>query len=117
MTVATTVARTGLTEREARKEGYDIVVCNNIKPDKPSYSHGREMFIKAIADKETERLLGVQFIGYKGVNKRIDIFDNINFYLITKFKIAINRYVSIYYSSSNIIHFGNYKLLFHKKMK
>lgn len=68
------VATTGLTEREARKEGYDVVVCHNIKPDKPSYFNGREMLIKAVADKETERLLGVQIIGFEGVDKRIDIF-------------------------------------------
>ena len=32
-----TVAQTGLSEREAIKEGYDIEVCHNIKPDKPEY--------------------------------------------------------------------------------
>jgi hypothetical protein len=33
-----------------------------------------EMVIKAIADRKTERLLGVQIIGKKGVDKRIDVF-------------------------------------------
>ncbi len=69
-----TVASTGLSEKEAIAEGYDIAVCHNIKPDKPSYFHGREMLIKAIADKKTERILGVQIIGYEGVDKRIDVF-------------------------------------------
>ncbi|MBP2659440.1 MAG: CoA-disulfide reductase [Firmicutes bacterium] len=32
------------------------------------------MVIKAIADRKTERLLGVQIIGKKGVDKRIDVF-------------------------------------------
>lgn len=69
-----TIATTGLSEKEALAEGYDIVVCHNIKPDKPDYFHGKEMVIKAIADKDSQRLLGVQIIGYEGVDKRIDIF-------------------------------------------
>lgn len=69
-----TIANTGLSEEEAIKEGYDIQICHNIKPDKPSYFHGKEMVIKAIADKNTEKILGVQIIGYEGVDKRIDVF-------------------------------------------
>ncbi|MFA9423057.1 MAG: FAD-dependent oxidoreductase [Sedimentibacter sp.] len=69
-----TIASTGLSEREAREEGYDIIISHNIKPDKPAYFNGREMIIKAIADKKTERILGVQIVGYEGVDKRIDIF-------------------------------------------
>lgn len=69
-----TVAQTGLTEREAIGEGYEPVICHNIKPDKPEYYHGKEMVIKAIADKNTGKLLGVQIVGYIGVDKRIDVF-------------------------------------------
>lgn len=69
-----TIASTGLSEREALAEGYEIAMCHNIKPDKPEYFHGKEMVIKAIADKSTQKLLGVQIIGYDGVDKRIDIF-------------------------------------------
>lgn len=69
-----TIATTGLSEREAIAEGFDIVVCHNIKPDKPDYFHGKEMVIKAIADKNTQKILGVQIIGYDGVDKRIDVF-------------------------------------------
>ena len=69
-----TIANTGLSEKEALEEGYEIQVCHNIKPDKPSYFHGKEMVIKAIADKNTEKILGVQIIGYEGVDKRIDVF-------------------------------------------
>lgn len=69
-----TVASTGLTEREALAQGYDIILCHNIKPDKPSYFHGKEMVIKAIADKETQKILGVQIVGFEGVDKRIDVF-------------------------------------------
>lgn len=68
-----TVAQTGLTEKEAIKEGYDVVVCHNIKPDKPEYYHGKEMVIKAVADKHTGKVLGAQIIGKSGVDKRIDV--------------------------------------------
>lgn len=69
-----TVAATGMGELEARRKGYDVVVSHNIKPNKPTYYNGREMVIKAIADRKTEALLGVQIVGYEGVDKRIDVF-------------------------------------------
>lgn len=69
-----TVAQTGLTEREARKEGYDISVSHNIKPDRPEYMGGKEMVIKSVADKKDGRLLGVQIVGPEGVDKRVDVF-------------------------------------------
>lgn len=68
------VAQTGLSEREAKELGYHIVVNHNIKPNKPEYLGGKEMVIKGIADKETGRLLGVQIVGFEGVDKRIDVF-------------------------------------------
>lgn len=69
-----TVGQTGLTEREALQEGYDIQVSHNIKPDRPTYYGGKEMVIKSIADRKTGKLLGVQIVGYGGVDKRIDVF-------------------------------------------
>lgn len=69
-----TVAQTGLSVREAIEQGYDIQVCHNIKPNKPGYMGGREMVIKGIADKAGGRILGVQIVGYEGVDKRIDVF-------------------------------------------
>ena len=69
-----TVAQTGLSEREARSEGYDVVTCHNIKPNKPEYMGGKEMVIKGIANKKDGRLLGVQIFGGEGVDKRIDVF-------------------------------------------
>ena len=68
------VAQTGLSEKEAKAEGYEVVVCHNIKPNKPEYMGGKEMIIKGIADKANGRLLGVQILGYDGVDKRIDVF-------------------------------------------
>ena len=69
-----TVAQTGLSEREAKEQGYDVVVCHNIKPNKPEYMGGKEMVIKGIADKTSGRLLGAQIVGFDGVDKRIDVF-------------------------------------------
>lgn len=69
-----TISSTGLSEKEAIAEGYDIVVCHNIKHDKPEYFNGKEMLIKAIADKKSQKLLGVQIVGYEGVDKRTDVF-------------------------------------------
>jgi len=68
------IGSTGLSEAEARSQGYDIEICHNIKPDKPGYYGGQEMLIKAIADRSTQKLLGVQIIGYDGVDKRLDVF-------------------------------------------
>jgi NADPH-dependent 2,4-dienoyl-CoA reductase/sulfur reductase-like enzyme/rhodanese-related sulfurtransferase len=69
-----TVAQTGLSEREARSMGYDVVVCHNIKPNKPEYMGGKEMTIKGIADRADGRILGAQIVGFDGVDKRIDVF-------------------------------------------
>ncbi len=68
------VAQTGLSEREAKEQGYDVAVCHNIKPDKAEYMGGKELVIKGVADKATGRLLGAQIVGYGGVDKRIDVF-------------------------------------------
>ena len=69
-----TIGSTGLSEVEARKEGFDIEVIHNIKPHRPSYFDGQEMVIKAIADRQSKELLGVQIIGTEGVDKRLDVF-------------------------------------------
>lgn len=69
-----TVAQTGLSTTEAEKEGYEVSISHNIKPNKPEYMGGREMVIKSVADKKDGRLLGVQIVGEEGVDKRIDVF-------------------------------------------
>jgi NADPH-dependent 2,4-dienoyl-CoA reductase/sulfur reductase-like enzyme/rhodanese-related sulfurtransferase len=67
------VAQTGLSERAATNQGFDVVVLHNIKPDHSEYLGGREMLIKAIADRATGRVLGAQAVGPQGVDKRIDV--------------------------------------------
>lgn len=69
-----TVGQTGLSEKEAAAEGFDVIVSHNIKPDRPEYMGGKEMVIKAVADKKDGRLLGVQIVGFGGVDKRLDVF-------------------------------------------
>lgn len=68
------VGQTGMNEREALEEGFDIEVLHNIKPARAEYLGGKELVIKAIADRESGRILGVQIIGEEGVDKRIDVF-------------------------------------------
>ena len=78
-----TIATTGLSEKEAIENGYEIEICHNIKPSKPNYMNGKEMLIKAIAEKNSGRLLGVQIVGYNGVDKRIDVFATLITYNAT----------------------------------
>ncbi|WP_047395265.1 FAD-dependent oxidoreductase [Cetobacterium sp. ZOR0034] len=68
-------ASTGLDEKEALEKGYSIEIIHNIKPNQTEYLEAsREMVIKAIADRKTGKLLGVQMLGENGVDKRIDVF-------------------------------------------
>lgn len=70
-----TCGQTGYTEKDAKKAGYDVEIIHNIKPNQTEYFSGSsEMVIKAIADRKTQQLLGVQIVGKKGVDKRIDVF-------------------------------------------
>ncbi len=67
------VGQTGLTETAARAAGYDVEVLHNIKPDRSEYLGGKQLTIKAVADRATSRLLGAQVIGPQGVDKRLDV--------------------------------------------
>ncbi len=68
------VGRTGLTEVQAKEEGFDPVSVVTIVDDKAHYYPGSGLFaIKMIADKETQRLIGIQVIGSGEVDKVVDI--------------------------------------------
>lgn len=67
------VGQTGLSEYEAKKQGYDIVAIIDQKNNKSEYMGGKPITIKVVADKETGTLLGAQIIGYEGVDKRLDV--------------------------------------------
>jgi len=59
------VAGVGLTELQAKENGYDVAVSKHFfkANSKAVISHSDEGFIKIIADKKTRRLLGVYIIG------------------------------------------------------
>lgn len=68
------VGRTGLTEAQAAAEGFDPVSVITVVDDKAHYYPGAGTFvIKMIADKATQRLLGVQVAGAGAVDKVVDI--------------------------------------------
>lgn len=66
--------RTGLTEAQAKEEGFEPVSVVTVVDDKAHYFPGAGSFIiKMIADKASLRLLGVQVIGAGAVDKVVDI--------------------------------------------
>ncbi|MBR6527715.1 MAG: FAD-dependent oxidoreductase [Lachnospiraceae bacterium] len=68
------VGRTGLTEAQAVAEGFDPISVITVVDDKAHYYAGASTFVvKMIADKVTERLLGVQVIGSGAVDKVVDV--------------------------------------------
>ena len=67
-------ARTGLTEAQAKAEGFHTVTVLCISDDKAHYYPGSSIFItKLIADGDSHRLLGMQVIGGGAVDKMADI--------------------------------------------
>ena len=68
------VGRTGLTEAQAKAEGFDPLRVVTIVDDKAHYMPGAATFtMKLIADRSTQRLLGVQVAGPGAVDKIVDI--------------------------------------------
>ncbi len=69
-----TVARTGLTERQAREAGLDVRVALAPGPDRAHYyPTSKLIFVKLIAEVGTDRLLGAQAVGPGECAKRIDV--------------------------------------------
>ncbi len=67
------VARTGLTEREARLEGIHTVTSLCPGPDKPHYMKGAKLIhLKLVAERYSGRLLGVQIVGPGEALSRVD---------------------------------------------
>jgi NADPH-dependent 2,4-dienoyl-CoA reductase/sulfur reductase-like enzyme/rhodanese-related sulfurtransferase len=68
------VGRTGIGEKQARDEGFEVVTALVPGPDKPDYYPGaKEIVIKLIVDGKTGRILGGQGAGPGEVVKRIDV--------------------------------------------
>ncbi len=107
--------RTGLTEAQARDQGYDpaAVVC--VTDDKAHYYPGASFFItKLIADRSSRRLLGIQVLGAGAVDKMVDIavtgitaqmrlddFDTLDFAYAPPFSTAIHPFVQACYVLEN----------------
>ena len=69
----TTIAMTGLTEKEALKSGFTPVCAIVKKYDKVPYMpEASEMTLKVVADKITGLLLGAQAVGPVGADKRVN---------------------------------------------
>lgn len=68
------VGRTGITEVQAKEEGFDPVSVVTIVDEKAHYYPGAGLLaVKMIADKSTQRLLGIQVVGDGAVDKIVDI--------------------------------------------
>ena len=66
--------KTGLTEDQAKAEGYEVETVTTVMEDKAKYYPGSSVFIiKMIADKITKKLLGVQVVGEGNVDKIVDM--------------------------------------------
>ncbi|MFN3336735.1 MAG: FAD-dependent oxidoreductase, partial [Thermomicrobium sp.] len=69
----TEIARTGLTEREARSAGFQVVTAQVRSTTRSGYFPGATwMTVKMVAEESTGRLLGAQIVGGSGAGKRID---------------------------------------------
>ena len=73
-TMGISAGRTGLTERDARAAGMDVLVTHTHNLDHAGYYPGALMLhIKLVTDAKTGRLLGGQVVGENGVDKRLDV--------------------------------------------
>ncbi len=79
-----TVATTGLNEEEAAENGFEPVSVKIRAHHHAGYYPGvNQLDIKAIFAKKTQRLLGAEIIGEKGVDKRIDVLATAIFSKLT----------------------------------
>ncbi|MCI5774048.1 MAG: FAD-dependent oxidoreductase, partial [Erysipelotrichaceae bacterium] len=109
--------RTGLTEAQAKAEGYDVVSVVWVGDDKAHYYEDASTFVtKLIADRTSQRLLGLQVIGGHAVDKMVDIavmgisakfklhdFDTLDFAYAPPFSTAIHPLVNACYVLENKI--------------
>ena len=73
-TMGISAGRTGLTEQEARAQGFEVLVTHTHNLDHAGYYPGALMLhIKLVTDAVTGRLLGGQVVGENGVDKRLDV--------------------------------------------
>lgn len=68
------MARTGLSEREAIRHGFNVesIICPG-QDITHFYPGAKTIITKLVAEKETRRILGAQIVGQGDVSKRVDI--------------------------------------------
>ena len=100
--------RCGLGEDDAKAAGFDAVSAISVHDDKPKYMSDASYFIiKLIADRKSRRLLGIQVLGSRMVDKMVDIaatgislkatvdsFDDIDFAYAPPFSTAISPFAA-----------------------
>ena len=68
------VARTGLTEADARQAGFDVTVALAPAPDKAHFMpEAKPLLLKLVVDSKTRKLLGAESVGPGAGDKRIDV--------------------------------------------
>jgi NADPH-dependent 2,4-dienoyl-CoA reductase/sulfur reductase-like enzyme len=68
------IGRTGLTEAEAKRAGFDYAVATIQSTTRAGYFPGtKPITVKVLAEQGTGRLLGGQIVGEEGAAKRIDV--------------------------------------------
>jgi len=73
-TMGVNIASTGITERQAKELGYDVITSVAPWMDRAHfYPGGKAITLKIVADARDGRLLGAQGVGPGDVTKRIDI--------------------------------------------
>ena len=70
----TSFARTGLTEKQAKALGMDVVVAITPAPDKAHFlPTAKPIMVKLVVDRKTEKVVGCQVAGMGDVAKRVEI--------------------------------------------
>lgn len=68
------IARTGLSEKQARAMGHEVITVLNPSPDKAHFlADAKVIIIKFIVETSSAKLLGVQIVGPGDVAKRMDV--------------------------------------------
>ena len=70
-----TVATTGINEKIGKKLNINYDKLHTFSANHASYyPNSKNMSIKTVFEKETGKILGVQIVGFEGVDKRCDVF-------------------------------------------
>ncbi len=85
------ISLTGLSEKAAKQQGYDVATVTIHSKDKAGYmKDAATISIKMVADKKSGKLLGAQGIGYGDVDKRINIIAS-----ALNAKMTVKDYINI----------------------